>query len=234
MDNTRSSIRAGFALVCMVGFIFLTATIPFQDGSLYAENGPLENLQVLLLFLSAIAFLIPVSKAPISLKYVLLAGALLSCSFILRELDVENLNVPKWVVSIGSGVGRNIVLGSGWIALGVLAIKSISAFKENFRDILLSRTMLLLVIAGVILLFGALFDHKDNKTSLDELAEEVIEVLGYATFFLAALASRFTAHSLLAKEDEVQKRLERIDSSEQVRKDVAENQLDVPAARPFL
>ena len=48
----------------------------------------------------------------------------------------------------------------------------------------------------LILFSGSFFDHKDDKTATDQLAEEIIEVVGYGVFLLAAILSRFTARSL--------------------------------------
>ena len=67
----------------------------------------------------------------------------------------------------------------------------------NWRPILFSRTTLLLFSSGLVLFSGSLFDHKEDKVTADQLAEEMIEVIGYSIFFIGAIISRFIARSLV-------------------------------------
>lgn len=192
----RLNLRRVFLVLFVLGTLFSQAVFADEAIRVDKENGPLENLQVALLFFSSIAFLIPVARAERSYRCVLLAGTMLCYSFILRELDVEDLAVPQWVILLGSGTGRDILLGLGWVAVGVLTLKSRAVFKDTIKPILFSRATMLIVISGLVLFSGSIFDHKDNKTPADQLAEEIIEVVGYGIFFLGALLSRFTARSL--------------------------------------
>lgn len=184
-----------FVILSVAGMLFAQSIFADEAIRLDKENGPLENIQVMLLFLSAVAFLLPVAKAEKSFRCVLLGGAMLSFSFILRELDVEDLAVPQWIAAMGSGTGRDILLGCGWAYVGVLSIKAFSALKANLKAILFSRMTLLLFISGLILFSGSFFDHKDDKTPADQLAEELIEVVGYSVFLLGAIISRLTGRS---------------------------------------
>lgn len=185
-----------------MGALFSQTVFADEAVRLDKENGPLENLQVVLLFLSSIAFLLPAARAERSYRCVLLAGAMLCFSFILRELDVEDLAVPQWVIAVGSGTGRDVLLGTGWAVVGILSIKSFALLKVNLKAILFSRTTLLLFISGLVLFSGSIFDHKDDKTPADQLAEEIIEVAGYGIFFLGAVLSRYTARSLAKASNE--------------------------------
>lgn len=183
----------------VLGVLFAQPALAGEVIRVDKENGLLENLQVALLVLSAIAFLVPVARAERSYRCVLLGGVMLCFSFILRELDVEDLPVPQWVIAIGSGAGRDILLGTGWVAVGVLAIQSRIQIIASIKPIVFCRTTLVVVIAGFILVSGSFFDHKDNKVAADQLAEELIEVVGYGTLLVGALLARFTARSLSAK-----------------------------------
>ncbi len=193
----KTNLRNIFLILFVIGAIFSQTAFAEDAIRLDKENGPLENIQVILLFLSSIAFLLPVAKAERSYRCVLLGGAMLSFSFILRELDVEDLAGPQWVAAMGSGTGRGILLGAGWAIVGFLSIKSFAVLEENLKPIIFSRTTLLLFIAGLILFSGSFFDHKDDKTPADQLAEELIEVVGYSLFFIGSIISRFTARSLV-------------------------------------
>lgn len=173
-------------LAVFVGTACAADTVGFMDQ----ENGPLENLQVLLLFLGFVFFMVPIRKAGRGIRCVLLAGALLCLSFIFRELDVEDLAVPQWVIAMGSGTGRNVIMAAGWAALGVLAIKSFSELKEKIKSILLSRTVVLLAIAALLLLSGEQFDHERIKVGSAQLWEEILETIGYFLMLVAAIFSR--------------------------------------------
>jgi hypothetical protein len=159
-------------------------------GSLEQENGLLENLQVLFLLLGGIFFLVPVRRAGRAIRCVLVAGALLCLTCILRELDVEDLAVPQWVILLGSGTGRNLILAAGWVALGAYAVKSFMELKALLKPILCSRVGILLVIAALLLLAGESFDHDRIKVEQSLLFEEILETVGYAAVLLAAILSR--------------------------------------------
>ncbi|MEI6891370.1 MAG: hypothetical protein V5783_04275 [Pontiella sp.] len=191
-----------FLMLLGAGFLFSPTVFADEMVRVDLENGPLENLQVILLFLSAIAFLRPVYRAERSYRCVLLGGAMLCFSFILRELDVEDLAVPHWVISMGSGPGRDVLLGTGWVLVVGLSIKSFAALKQNLKSILFSRTTALIVSAGLVLFSGSFFDHKDNKTTMDQLAEEIIEGVGYGIFLLGAILSRSTARTFAENAEE--------------------------------
>jgi hypothetical protein len=198
----RYNLKGLFLILFLAGTFIASSGYAGEMIRVDKENGPLENLQVVLLFLSSIAFLLPMKRADRSCRSILLGGAMLCFSFILRELDVEDLAVPQWVIAVGSGTGRDILLGTGWAVVGVLAIKSFSFLKERFKLIFFSRTTMLLVISGLILYSGSFFDHKDNKTPADQLAEEIIEVIGYGIFLLGAILSRSMVHSLVDSTEE--------------------------------
>ncbi len=176
-----------FIAVFIAGIFYLQSIAPVAGYALSKENGFVENSQVMVLFLSSIAFMVPVARTKGIIRYALLSGVLLCFSFILRELDVECLDVPRWVVVIGSGVGRNVLLGIGWVVMGCYFIRSISELREWIKPVLLSKITYLLIISACVLLLGAVFDHKDNKVASDQLVEELFELLGYGLFLIASL-----------------------------------------------
>ena len=157
------------------------------------ENGVLENTQVVLLFLSGLIFAVHSFSVARNVRFLLWMGAWFCLSSILRELDVEKLAVPQWVVWIGSGMGRNVIMGVGWIVLCVLAIKSYPEWKGSFRRIARSRTAIFMYSSATILLLGSLFDH-GSRTDQGKLWEELFETIGYflllsAAFFLQSISS---------------------------------------------
>jgi len=154
------------------------------------ENGVLENTQVELLLLSGLVFAVQSFSVERNLRCILWMGAWFCLSCILRELDIEKLAVPQWVIWIGSGMGRNLIMGFGWITLCVLAIKSYPELKGSFGKIVRSRTAILVFIAGTMLLLGSLFDHALIMAERGKLWEEAFETLGYFLLLLSALFSQ--------------------------------------------
>lgn len=154
------------------------------------ENGILENIQVVLLLLSGLIFLVQSFRVERTFRVILWMGTWLSPSIILRELDVEKLAVPQWIISIGSGTGRNLIMGVGWIVLGLLALKSFPELKGAFRKIARSR-MAAFMLASVLMLFlGSFFDHGYISSDKGKLWEESFEILGYCLLLPAAFLSK--------------------------------------------
>jgi len=159
-------------------------------GELAQENGVLENTQVALLLLSGLVFVVQSFRVERNLRFILWMGAWLSPSIILRELDIEKLAVPQWVVAIGSGMGRNLIMAAGWSALGVLAIKSYPELKGSFARIARSRMAIFMFFAGILLLLGSLFDHETVVADQGMFWEEAFETIAYFLLLPAALFSR--------------------------------------------
>lgn len=157
------------------------------DSAVADENGLLENTQVALLSLSGIAFAVKSFNMERDFRLLLWMGAWFCLSFILRELDVEDFAVPQWVVLIGSGTGRNLIMGAGWIVLGVLGIKSLPGLKGSFGYIARSRTALFMYAAGAMLLLGALSEEISGKEGM--IWEETAETIGYFLLLLGAFFS---------------------------------------------
>ncbi|RKX40781.1 MAG: hypothetical protein DRP64_12165 [Verrucomicrobia bacterium] len=172
-------------------FVFLVSPAFAGEADVVAqENGILENTQVAFLLLSALILVVQSFAVARNVRCILWMGAWFCLSCILRELDVEDLAVPQWVVWAGSGMGRNLIMGAGWITLGVLAIKSYPELKGSFGRIARSRTAILVFIAGTMLLLGSLFDHESVMIERGKLLEEAFETIGYFLLLLAALTSR--------------------------------------------
>jgi hypothetical protein len=184
MKRTRTLSR----LLAALGIIFF-ASSAFAGGAasdISKENGPLENAQVGILCVGGIIFLLHAGRSERAFRGVFLMGFLLCLSFILREVDLDRLAVPQWVALVGSGVGRNILVTSGWLAIGVLSFKSRDTIIRQFKPLILSYVGLLVVISGGFLLLGALIEEME----IDPLYEEMAETIGYIFLLVGAVALR--------------------------------------------
>jgi len=189
----KSSMKFSMRVVLLLSVwaVFpVTSAFAGSADELAQENGILENTQVVLLLLSGLVFVVQSFRVERNFRFILWMGAWLSPSIILRELDVEKLAVPQWMVWIGSGMGRNLIMGIGWIVLGLLALKSFPELKGAFRKIVRSRMAAFMLASVLILFLGSFFDHGYISSDKGKLWEESFEILGYFLLLPAAFLSK--------------------------------------------
>jgi hypothetical protein len=181
--------RRIFSVSCVLAIFLVTSAFAGGGDALVRENGVLENTQVLLLFLSGLVFTMQSFSVASRIRCILWMGAWFCLSSILRELDVEDFKLPQWVIWVGSGMGRNLIVLIGWCVLGIFAIRTVPKLKGEFGRIARSRTAILVVSAGIALILGALFDHKTVTVEHSKLWEEIFETVGYSLLLLSAIFS---------------------------------------------
>jgi hypothetical protein len=180
--------RISWVSIATVLFL-VSSAFAGESGILERENGVLENTQVALLLLSGLVFVMQSFRVEHTVRFILWMGAWLSPSVIFRELDIEKLAVPQWFIWVGSGMGRNLILGMGWIVLCILAVKSYSEWKGHFGRVVRSRAAIFVCAAGIMLFLGAAFDHGTAKAENGKLWEEILETIGYFLLLPAAFLS---------------------------------------------
>ncbi len=187
-------IKIFITLILYTAILFwLTYAVYALDHVIiYAENGLLENMQVITLFIAMLVFLQPLYRQKREDKLVLLFFALLCLSFILREVDVEKLNIPELFILLGSGVGRNVIMASGFIAIIGYALFHFNYYKALAKHYIFSKKGFLLFLAALLLLSSDYFEHQENILH-HVFLEEIIELSGYVLILLTAfLFSRQT------------------------------------------
>jgi hypothetical protein len=155
--------------------------------TLLDEHGLLENLQAAVLLFSTAAFLIrlPITTAK-NAKLFFSGGALFCLTCALREMDVEELNVHPWLIFLGSGLGRDLFIGSLWIAFVAKLLPAREQVWHYSLAVLRTSAGGLLVLAGVLVVAGALFDKGLLSTANSLFWEETLELFGYALLCTAA------------------------------------------------
>ena len=156
--------------------------------SIYAENGLIENIQVILLTISCIVFLIPLATEKKPEKLILLFCSLLCYSFILRELNFESLDVPNAIKFISYGVGRNVTLTVAFVALFSYAAFRFSYYKNVSIYFIRSKSGILLMVGGIFLIVGDLFEKRPSIIH-HVYWEELFELCGYCFILLSAFAA---------------------------------------------
>jgi hypothetical protein len=173
-------------------FIWASHAVFVLDNVIvYSENGLLENMQVGLIAASCFFFLTPLALKMKPEKLTHLFCFWLCYSFLVRELDIERLDAPDFLVLIGSGMGRNIILALGFISLTGYGFSKFSYYKEVGLAFLKSMSGLLLMLGGLFLVIGTLFEIS-SSINQNVLFEELFELGGYCFILVSALSLNFS------------------------------------------
>ncbi len=183
IKTSTSVAYFAIALVILVAFV---RAVFFGDVGVYDENSLLENTQAVTLFLAFLMFLAPIPNPQRRDRLLAAFFAMLALGFILRELDVEKLNVPAVLVALGSGDGRNSLLALGFSCILVIALFNFRYYLNLAACFLQARVGITAMLAGIFLVLGDMFE--DIHVAHNMLFEESLELVGYA-FFMAAASS---------------------------------------------
>ena len=192
----RGTFRGPFCLIsagsagAFLGFALWVSYTAFvlNDAGILKENGLLENVQVIILALACLVYIVPIPLEKRTDKLILLFCSLLCLSFMLRELDVEYFAaVPDILKLAGSGIGKRLILGAGFISIFVYASLDFSYYKNAVVGFLCTISGRLLVFACIFLLLGAYFD-KHESIPYQVYYEEMSEYCGYFFIYLSAIS----------------------------------------------
>lgn len=155
-----------------------------ENASIYKENGIVENTQVFILFITFLIFIIPSLYQSRSDKLIFIFFSLLILNFMLRELDVEEFNLPKILIIVGSGTGKKILLAIGFTGILLYATFNIKHYMCLSIELLRSKAGHLIFLAPIFLFLGGFFE--DAQFQHHEYFEEISELIGYILLLLAA------------------------------------------------
>jgi hypothetical protein len=179
--------RVVITLLIFLGFCFWSfySVYVLNQTTIYIENELLENIQVLTLSIACLVFFLPIVRQKRNDKLFLLFFAFLCLGSVLREVDIEDLNVPNFLILIGSDAGRNIILATGSFAIFSCSLFNVTHYKKVLINFFLSRCGILIVTAGLLLCIGDFFE----KVSLIQhrmFYEEMFELSGYVLILSVA------------------------------------------------
>lgn len=173
--------------ICCFDIVAAYLVIGLEMDHLHDENGVFENIQVMLLALTIAAFCLQLFFKKSSHRIFPSAGSFLCLVFILRELDVEKLDVPQIFILLGSGSGRNILMALLGVSLLMYAIINFSSIR-TFLPQFFFETSSLTILAGLLFLVsGGLFDKESIETVYFQFFEEILEVTGYYLMFAGSV-----------------------------------------------
>ena len=173
--------------VCCFDLLMSYLVIVFDRSSLYQENGLLENLQVIFLLLTMSVLYLQFHFRVNPHRFFSVAGLFLCLVFILRELDVEKLDVPQIVIVLGSGCGRNVLMSVLGLALLGYAVRNMNVLRELLPEYLYRVSSVTVFVGFLFLIFGGLFDKGNIVKVHNQFFEEILEMTGYYLMFAGAV-----------------------------------------------
>jgi len=154
--------------------------------AIHMENGLMESIQVLLIVFSFILFFIlAIKNTDLRLRLLCLTLTLLCFSFFLREVDIEDFNLPGIIILLGSGPGYRILLAILWLAIILYSIKKLKEIKPFYLNYLQSRAGYALFLSAGLLISGSFFDKELINILRYEFYEELLEMNGYFALVLS-------------------------------------------------
>lgn len=190
-----------FKLLFLLGLLtasFISVIIWYELHHLHDENSLLENLQVVILLAGLLPYLAFRTVTP-DVAVFNQAFALLCFSFLLREVDVEHLDVPVLVKTLGSGTGKVMLLALLWGGFLSVVIRKGHITNSVVRAFLDSDEFKILLLAVLLLAVSAIMDRQIFAVQFSRLYEEMAEVNAYLLMLLGSLMrslpSAFFIHS---------------------------------------
>ena len=181
------AIITAIILSLWVAFTLWTTNLVMNNNiHVYAENGLLENIQAGVLAISFVVYLVNFAIEKNSCRLIFLSCSLLCYAFLLRELDVEKFDIPSALQMLGSGVGRNVTIAIAFFALFFYAARYFSFYKVEVVNFLRTRPGSLLIMAGVFLILGSVFEDIYAITH-HVFIEESLELFAYVLIMLSSL-----------------------------------------------
>lgn len=188
--NEKSLDSKLFGINILISIFFILSVLFLYPEIDTEEDGLIEWLQSLFIAFSMILFFYHAFRVKeIGSKLASFGLSLLSLTFLLRELDVETLDIPYYFIVLGSGTGRNILLISLWLILVALTLKYKTIEKEKVLTFLFTSYGQILMLSAFMLVLGAMMDKNifSLQNEVTRFFEELLELLGYVYLFFASI-----------------------------------------------
>ena len=171
------------ALIILVIFWSGYSVYIRQDFSVFGENNILENLQALTLLAVIAVYITPIFQAQRMDKLLCVFFVWLAIFFLLREVDVDRLNVHDFLQQWGAGSGRNLLLGLGLASMVLLALMKLRFYISLAKSFVSSAAGIMAMKAGALLLVGDLCEKLTFTHNV--FYEEIFELIAYGVLLRA-------------------------------------------------
>lgn len=192
--NTLLAIGRDMAAFCPLILANLLIYYEAEIGGnteIYKEDNFLENLQVLIIFISGVACSLAMINVQKDQRILPFIGALFSFSCITREFDIEKHDFPQLMILLGSGWGRKILVTSLWLSVVFVLVRNNKRYLRMAVNLLATRTGLFAITGGLFLILGTLFEEQVFDVKSYVFYEELAEMNGYYFILLSSLTLFF-------------------------------------------
>jgi hypothetical protein len=186
------SISSVVAVIVLFNAWVLYEVLHLGNSSIIDENNLLENLQVICYSFSALILFINSLRVSKLNRWLNLFFGVTCLSFVLRELDVEKLDVPNLLIILGSGKGRNIMFIVAFTVLFIVFFRNYKYVLANLKKLSKSPIVQICLLGCFLLMLGAVGDENDM-----ELLEEVSEMNGAKLIAISAFVFVYKPRLLL-------------------------------------
>ena len=194
LANSKSLQVIWFLLVIIAGYFVYNLE---DQITIYKENGLLENLQAGTLLLTCFYMVVVGKNLQGSSRYAAWMFAWVCLAFFFREFDVRKTDWPEFAHMIFGKPGQYIwFLPLMYILVQIF--RNIRFYLRNILNYLLSPMMLYIILGGMLIIMGAVFDKQIIRTET-KFWEEYLEVAAYACLLLGALLSPSSFRNIEAK-----------------------------------
>ncbi len=193
IKNNRSphqvSMKALFAFM-LLSLLFVNICL-FLAGrvhlELFAENSAIENVEVSFLILGLFTFIHGLWFC--HTMSIAACGLTICLGFVLRELDIEEFDFAHWIIFLGSGIGRNVLLAVLGIFSIVLFLKQMSISK--LVDLLKTNFAVCIYMVFCFLVLSWIFDKKVFALKYNLIFEELSELNAYFLIVVSSIIYHF-------------------------------------------
>lgn len=175
------------SLVLIANLLFWYLAIGQEMSFLYEENSWMENIQVGLLLGSSLMFASSALSKEVSARVLALFLALLCFIFSFREVDVDELAVPTWVIFLLAEEGRAIFFGMALVLLALLVRHASYYLAHGIRYLRSSLGIYCLMAAILLVVLSGAFEKDLFGSRYHVFYEELSELLAYCMLLAAAL-----------------------------------------------
>lgn len=165
--------------------------------TIYKENGLLENLQAGILLLTCFYMVVVGKNLQDSSRYAAWMFAWVCLAFFFREFDVRKTDWPELAHMFFGKPGQYI-----WflplVFVLVQIFRNIRFYLRNIANYLLSPMMLYVILGGILISLGAVFDKQIIPTE-NKFWEEYLEVAAYSYLLLGAILAPSSFRNIEAK-----------------------------------
>jgi hypothetical protein len=155
----------------------------FRGGVLSEENGFLENISAFSFLFAGVLLTFRIIYTNEFERRLTTTFAITCFLCFVREVDIEDHNVPYLIKSIGHGLGRNLLFSLGYIfILGSIIYKDRFGFVGKARSCLKSPVSKVVILGVVGIILGAICENYHA-----EFAEELSEMNGSLMILFASI-----------------------------------------------